>query len=315
MGNKKVRVWTKHKSMRNKKKILLLMGGISPEREISIQSGNQCKRAILNLGYDLEVLDPDYDIVTKLVTLEFDIVFNCLHGSWGENGKIQSILEFLNLNYTHSGVMASSRAMNKVISKEFFKNNGIPVAKDIDFRNQINNLTFPFIVKPINGGSSLGIKIIKNSNELNSFRKDNDSNDEDFFAEEFVTGMDFTCGVIGQEVTHIAEIQTKSDYFGYKDKYISNNTKHIIPANLKPNVYERMREYALKAHNCLGCRGVSRVDFRYGIDDRGEKLVCLEVNTQPGMTEKSLLPELAEYSGISFDQLVDWIIYDASLKR
>ncbi len=301
--------------MKKKKKILLLMGGISPEREISIQSGNQCKKAILNLGYDLEVLDPNYDIATKLVTLEFDIVFNCLHGSWGENGKIQSILEFLNLNYTHSGVVASSRAMNKVISKEFFKNNSIPVAKDIQFRNQDVNLHFPFIIKPINGGSSLDIKIISNQNELDRFRKDNQPNDENFFAEEFVNGLDFTCGVIGQEVTHIAEIQTKSDYFGYEDKYLSDNTKHIIPANLKPNIYEKMREYALKAHNCLGCRGVSRVDFRYGIEDQEEKLVCLEVNTQPGMTEKSLLPELAEYSGISFDQLVDWIICDASSKR
>ena len=301
--------------MKNKRKILLLMGGISPEREISIQSGNQCKKAILNLGYDLEVLDPDYDIATKLVTSEFDIVFNCLHGSWGENGKIQSIFEFLNLNYTHSGVMASSRAMNKLISKEFFKNNGIPVANDIKFRNQDKNLHFPFIIKPINGGSSLDIKIISNQNELDNFRKDNHSNEDNFFAEEFVNGMDFTCGVIGQEVTHIAEIQTKSDYFCYEDKYLSDNTKHIIPANLKPNIYEKMREYAIKAHNCLGCRGVSRVDFRYGIEDQEEKLVCLEVNTQPGMTEKSLLPELAEYSGISFDQLVDWIICDASSKR
>ena len=301
--------------MKKKKKILLLMGGISPEREISIQSGNQCKKAILNLGYDLEVLDPDYDIATKLVTLEFDIVFNCLHGSWGENGKIQAIMEFLNLNYTHSGVVASSRAMNKVISKDFFKNNDIPVAKDIQFRNQDVNLHFPFIIKPINGGSSLDIKIISNQNELDKFRKDNHPNDENFFAEEFVNGLDFTCGVIGQEVTHIAEIQTKSNYFGYEDKYLSDNTKHILPANLKPNIYEKMREYALKAHNCLGCRGVSRVDFRYGIDDQDEKLVCLEVNTQPGMTEKSLLPELAEYSGMSFDQLVDWIICDASSKR
>ena len=294
--------------------ILILMGGISPEREISLESGKVCLQAIKDLGYTVQTLDPDYNIITSLTELDFDIIFNCLHGSWGENGYIQSIFEFLKIKYTHSGILASENAMNKLKSKEIFKHRKIPVAKSYLLNNTHDNIEFPIVIKPINGGSSVDIYLIKSKNQLNEFIEKNYESLSLFFAEDFVDGVDYTCGVIGGKATHVAEIVTSGQLFDYDEKYSSNSARHIIPAKLKPNIYEKMREYSLAAHECLGCRGVTRVDFRYS-PSRDEKLVCLEVNTQPGMTKKSLLPELAEYSGISFHELVEWIICDASYNR
>ncbi len=294
-----------------KQNILLLMGGISPEREVSLESGKVCLQAIEDLGYKVQTLDPDYNIITSLTELNFDIIFNCLHGSWGENGYIQSIFEFLNLKYTHSGIHASANAMNKLKSKEMFRHRKIPVARSYSLDETDGKIQFPIIIKPINGGSSVDIYLIKSQNQLDEFFEKNQSSLSSFFAEDFVDGVDFTCGVIGGNTTHVAEIVTSGPLFDYNEKYSSNSAKHIIPANLKPNIYEKMREYALEAHDCLGCRGVTRVDFRYAASGNG-KLICLEVNTQPGMTKKSLLPELAKYSGISFNELVEWIISDAS---
>ncbi len=290
------------------------MGGVSPEREISIQSGKVCQKAIEELGYRVQTLDPDYNIITSLTELNFDIVFNCLHGSWGENGYIQSIFEFLNIKYTHSGILASANAMNKLKSKEIFKHQKIPVAKSYLLENSNDKIEFPIVIKPINGGSSVDIYLINSKNELDEFIEKNHESLSTFFAEDFVDGADYTCGVIGGKATQIAEIVTSGQLFDYDEKYSSNSAAHIIPATLKPNIYEQMREYSLAAHDCLGCRGVTRVDFRYS-SSKEEKLVCLEVNTQPGMTKKSLLPELAECSGISFHELVEWIIRDASCNR
>jgi len=290
------------------------MGGISPEREVSLESGKVCLRAIKDLGHRVQTLDPDYNIINSLTELDFDIIFNCLHGSWGENGYIQSIFEFLNIKYTHSGINASANAMNKIKSKEIFRLKNIPVAKSYLFDGSHDRIEFPIIIKPITGGSSVDIYLIKSQDQLNQFINKNKRTLNSFFAEDFIDGVDFTCGVIGDETTHIAEIVTSGQLFDYNAKYGTNSAKHIIPANLKPNIYNKMREYALEAHNCLGCRGVTRVDFRYGACG-DEKLICLEVNTQPGMTRKSLLPELASYSGISFNQLVEWIISDASCNR
>lgn len=297
-----------------KQNILLLMGGVSPEREISLESGKVCLQAIKDLGYRVQTLDPDYNIITNLTELNFDIIFNCLHGSWGENGYIQSIFEFLNIKYTHSGILASANAMNKLKSKEIFKHRQIPVARSYLLENSFDKIEFPIVIKPINGGSSVDIYLINSKNQLDEFIEKNRESLSSFFAEDFVDGADYTCGVIGGKATQIAEIVTSGKLFDYNEKYSSNSAAHIIPANLKPNIYERMREYSLAAHDCLGCRGVTRVDFRYS-SSRDEKLVCLEVNTQPGMTKKSLLPELAEYSGISFHELVEWIIRDASCNR
>ena len=265
-----------------KQNILLLMGGVSPEREISLESGKVCLQAIKDLGYRVETLDPDYNIITSLTELDFDIIFNCLHGSWGENGYIQSIFEFLNIKYTHSGILASANAMNKLKSKEIFKYRKIPVARSYLLENSLDKIEFPIVIKPINGGSSVDIYLINSKNQMDEFIEKNNESLSSYFAEDFVDG--------------------------------TNSAAHIIPANLKPNIYEKMREYSLAAHDCLGCRGVTRVDFRYS-SLRDEKLVCLEVNTQPGMTKKSLLPELAECSGISFQELIEWIICDASCNR
>ncbi len=297
-----------------KPNILLLMGGVSPEREVSLESGKVCLKAIRDLGYDVQTLDPDYNIIASLTELDFDIVFNCLHGSWGENGYIQSIFEFLKIKYTHSGIKASANAMNKVKSKELFKTKNIPVARSYSLDGKLGKIRFPIIVKPINGGSSVDIYLIESEIQLNQFIEENREPLNNFFAEDFIDGTDYTCGVIGGEATQIAEIVTSGQLFDYNEKYSAKSAKHIIPANLKPNIYEKMREYALEAHNCLGCSGVTRVDFRYSMSAE-EKLICLEVNTQPGMTEKSLLPELANYSGISFNDLVEWIICDASCNR
>ncbi|MEC7671390.1 MAG: D-alanine--D-alanine ligase [Pseudomonadota bacterium] len=297
-----------------KQNILLLMGGVSPEREISLESGKVCLQAIKDLGYRVETLDPDYNIITSLTELDFDIIFNCLHGSWGENGYIQSIFEFLNIKYTHSGILASANAMNKLKSKEIFKDRKIPVARSYSLENSLDKIEFPIVIKPINGGSSVDIYLINSKNQMDEFIEKNNESLSSYFAEDFVDGTDYTCGVIGGKATQIAEIVTSGQLFDYNEKYSSNSAAHIIPANLKPNIYERMREYSLAAHDCLGCRGVTRVDFRYS-SSRDEKLVCLEVNTQPGMTKKSLLPELAECSGISFHELIEWIICDASCNR
>ena len=290
------------------------MGGVSPEREISLESGKVCLQAIKDLGYRVETLDPDYNIITSLTELDFDIIFNCLHGSWGENGYIQSIFEFLNIKYTHSGILASANAMNKLKSKEIFKDRKIPVARSYLLENSLDKIEFPIVIKPINGGSSVDIYLINSKNQMDEFIEKNNESLSSYFAEDFVDGTDYTCGVIGGKATQIAEIVTSGQLFDYNEKYSSNSATHIIPANLKPNIYEKMREYSLAAHDCLGCRGVTRVDFRYS-SLRDEKLVCLEVNTQPGMTKKSLLPELAECSGISFHELIEWIICDASCNR
>ena len=300
--------------MSKKKRILVVLGGVSKEREISLESGKVCLQAIKDLGYRVQTLDPDYNIITSLTELNFDIIFNCLHGSWGENGYIQSIFEFLNIKYTHSGILASANAMNKLKSKEIFKHRQIPVARSYLLENSFDKIEFPIVIKPINGGSSVDIYLINSKNQLDEFIEKNRESLSSFVAEDFVDGADYTCGVIGGKATQIAEIVTSGQLFDYNEKYSSNSAAHIIPANLKPNIYERMREYSLAAHDCLGCRGVTRVDFRYS-SSRDEKLVCLEVNTQPGMTKKSLLPELAEYSGISFHELVEWIIRDASCNR
>ena len=251
-----------------KQNILLLMGGVSPEREISLESGKVCLQAIKDLGYRVETLDPDYNIITSLTELDFDIIFNCLHGSWGENGYIQSIFEFLNIKYTHSGILASANAMNKLKSKEIFKDRKIPVARSYLLENSLDKIEFPIVIKPINGGSSVDIYLINSKNQMDEFIEKNNESLSSYFAEDFVDGTDYTCGVIGGKATQIAEIVTSGQLFDYNEKYSSNSAAHIIPANLKPNIYEKMREYSLAAHDCLGCRGVTRVDFRYSSSKR-----------------------------------------------
>ena len=298
-----------------KERVLLLMGGSSPEREVSMDSGNECFSALKTIGYDVIKLDPGPSIINDILEINPDIVFNSLHGTWGEDGHIQSILEHLRIKYTHSGVISSAKAMNKIISKQIFMDNDIPVAKSYDLNNLNNiNIDFPIIIKPINGGSSIGIQFIKSEKQLLNYVNDYKSSLNNFFAEDFIHGSDYTCGVIGRNTTEIAEIKTNNIIFDYKSKYQSNLTEHIIPANLKPNIYEKMKYYALKAHDSLNCRSVSRVDFRYSTESEDE-LICLEVNTQPGMTKKSLLPELASNIGIPFTELVSWIIRDASIDR
>ena len=298
-----------------KEKVLLLMGGSSPEREVSMDSGNECFSALKTIGYDVIKLDPGPSIINDILEINPDIVFNSLHGIWGEDGHIQSILEHLRIKYTHSGVISSAKAMNKIISKQIFMDNDIPVAKSYDLNNLNNiNIDFPIIIKPINGGSSIGIQFIKSEKQLLNYVNDYKSSLNNFFAEDFIHGSDYTCGVIGRNTTEIAEIKTNNIIFDYKSKYQSNLTEHIIPANLKPNIYEKMKYYALKAHDSLNCRSVSRVDFRYSTESEDE-LICLEVNTQPGMTKKSLLPELASNMGIPFTKLVSWITRDASIDR
>ena len=298
-----------------KERVLLLMGGSSPEREVSMDSGNECFSALKTIGYDVIKLDPGPSIINDILEINPDIVFNSLHGTWGEDGHIQSILEHLRIKYTHSGVISSAKAMNKIISKQIFMDNDIPVAKSYDLNNLNNiNIDFPIIIKPINGGSSIGIQFIKSEKQLLNYVNDYKSSLNNFFAEDFIHGSDYTCGVIGRNTTEIAEIKTNNIIFDYESKYQSNLTEHIIPANLKPNIYEKMKYYALKAHDSLNCRSVSRVDFRYSTESEDE-LICLEVNTQPGMTKKSLLPELASNMGIPFTELVSWIIRDASIDR
>tara|TARA_Y100000590_G_scaffold466527_1_gene642266 strand:+ start:813 stop:1733 length:921 start_codon:yes stop_codon:yes gene_type:complete len=298
------------------RKVAVLMGGMSSEREISILSGRECGKSLREIGFDVIEIDPSYDIVNDLKKYDPEIVFNALHGSWGEDGNVQSILEYLGIKYTHSGVLSSALAMNKIISKKIFAEHEIPIAKTFNLlKPDLSKINFPIIIKPVNGGSSIGLEIIEDKYMLLDYIKNNKKQIMNVFAEEYVEGIDLSCAIMGDQVLDVAEIVMDGRLFDYNAKYISKNTKHLIPANIKPNVYEDLKEYALRAHKCLNCKGVTRVDFRYMNSLQHERLVCLEINTQPGMTKKSILPDIASYTGIKFDELIKWITQDASINR
>ena len=304
------------------KHVAVLMGGWSAEREVSLRSGKACAEALTRLGYRVTRIDVGRDIATVLATVKPDVALNVLHGRPGEDGTLQGMLEILGLPYSHSGVLASALAMQKDVAKELFRVAGVPVAEGLvatRFEAAKQHLMArPYVIKPIAEGSSVGVFLVKEDQDhppQELYREDWAYGDR-VILEKFIPGKELTCAVMGERALGVIEIVPTVRFYDYEAKYAPGGSKHLLPAPVSSFVYQEARRLALGAHRALGCRGVSRADFRY--DDRIEGaggLVCLEVNTQPGMTETSLVPELAAHAGISFDELVRWMVEDASLNR
>lgn len=304
------------------KHVAVLMGGWSAEREVSLRSGKACAEALTRRGYRVTRIDVGRDIATVLTTVKPDVALNVLHGRPGEDGTLQGILEILAVPYTHSGVMASAVAMQKDVAKVLFRAAAVPVPEGLVVPRleaaKSHLLPPPYVIKPIAEGSSVGVFIVREDHahppqELN---REDWPYGERVIVEKYIPGKELTCAVIGAEALGVIEIVPTVRFYDYEAKYAPGGSKHLLPAPISPFVYQEVRRLALAAHRALGCRGVSRADFRY--DDRVEAtggLVCLEVNTQPGMTETSLVPELAAHAGIAFDELVQWMVEDASLNR
>lgn len=303
--------------------VAVLMGGWSAEREVSLNSGAACANALEAAGYRVTRIDVDRDIATRLAALKPDACFNALHGKGGEDGCIQGILETLQIPYTHSGVLASALAMDKARAKVAFKAAGVPVAEGIVASpaeaSRAHLMPPPYVVKPVTEGSSVGVFIVREDQahppqELTR----PDWAYGSVMVERYIGGRELTCAVLGNKSLGIIEIVPAEGlgFYDYEAKYVKGGSRHILPAKISPEIYEFIQKLTLDAHNALGCRGVSRADFR--LDDRPEgtgELVCLEVNTQPGMTATSLVPELAAHSGLPFGELVQWIVEDASCDR
>ena len=305
------------------KHVAVLLGGLSAEREVSLRSGEACAKALDAQGYDVTRIDVDRDLGTVLAALRPDVVLNALHGRFGEDGIVQGILEMLRIPYTHSGVLASSLAMQKDRAKDVMKAAGIPVAAGVTLSRfeaaRRHALPPPYVVKPVSEGSSVGVLIVDadQAHPPQALTSADWVHGDTVLVEHFVAGRELTCAVIGEKALDVIEIQAADGgWYDYHAKYAKGGSIHVLPAKLKGNIYQYVQDLTLRAHQALGCRGVSRADFRY--DDRpggtGD-LVVLEVNTQPGMTETSLVPELAAHVGLTFGELVRWMVDDASCDR
>ena len=298
-------------------KVMLLYGGVSAEREISIITSKEISRALVRLGYEVIEIDADLDLSNHISEHKPDVIFNGLHGTWGEDGEVQKILELNNVPYTHSGIKASQLAMDKHKSAELFiKNNfNYPVTNLVNI-NCISEHTFPeypFVIKPRNEGSSVGVGIIRNQEEKKRYLIDNAERNE-VLVQEFIDGQEINVAVIGNEKTGSIEIDPKNEFYDYESKYFDNGkTKHIIPPSINKNQLEEVEDLALKAHKILGCKGISRTEFI--LEKKSNQFYILELNTQPGMTPTSLVPEIAKYKGTEFDKLINWILEDAGTNR
>lgn len=304
------------------KHVAVLMGGWSAERDVSLRSGRACADAAERAGYRVTRVDVGRDIATVLGTLRPEVALNVLHGRPGEDGTLQGILEILGIPYTHSGVMASALAMQKDVAKVVMKADGVPVPEGRVVSRQEaareHPLPRPYVLKPIAEGSSVGVFIVteQHAHPPQELTREDWAFGDRLLCERYIPGKELTCAVMGDRPLDVIEIVAATKFYDYEAKYAPGGSRHLLPAPISPFVYQEVRRLALKAHHALGCRGVTRADFRY--DDQAvgtEGLVCLEVNTQPGMTETSLVPELAAYAGVTFDELVRWMVEDASLNR
>jgi D-alanine-D-alanine ligase len=299
------------------------MGGWSAEREVSLNSGKPCADALERTGrYRVSRVDVDREIAATLRALKPDCALNLLHGRPGEDGTLQGLLEVMGIPYSHSGVMASSVAMQKDISKTILKAAGIPVPGGqvvgrIDAAKE-HLLPPPYVIKPVAEGSSVGVFIVREdqAHPPQELTRSDWSFGDTVLVEPYIPGKELTCAVMGDRALGVIEIVAATKFYDYEAKYAPGGSKHLLPAPVSPEVYQACQRIALAAHQALGCRGISRADFRYDDSKPGlEGLACLEVNTQPGMTETSLVPELAAHAGISFEELVSWMVEDASLDR
>jgi len=292
------------------------MGGLSAEREVSLVSGRECAKALREAGYQVVEVDAGRDLAARLADLRPDVVFNALHGRWGEDGSVQGLLEWLALPYTHSGVLASALAMDKSRSKATYRAAGLPVVASVlalaaEVRAR-HVLPPPYVVKPNNEGSSVGIHIVLEA--ANAPPQLGADAPERVMVESYAPGRELTCSVMGERALCVTDILTDG-WYDYDAKYRPGGSRHVCPAVLPDQITEACRDYALRAHQALGCHGLSRTDFRWD-ESRGlAGLILLETNTQPGMTPTSLSPEQAACCGISFRELCRWLVEDASCNR
>ena len=304
--------------------VAVLMGGWSAEREVSLSSGEACAAALGRAGFKVVPIDVKRErIVSILQDLRPDVAFNALHGKWGEDGCCSAVLETLQIPYTHSGVLASSLAMHKEKSKALFREAGIPVADsklvELDVVASQHPMSFPYVVKPVAEGSSVGVYIITSSanGPASLVLEQRDIFGTHAMVERFIPGRELTCAVIGDVAMGVIDIVSQSSsFYDYSAKYVPGGSRHILPAEIPNDIYRKCQHYAILAHQALGCRGVSRADFRYNDTPGGDnELALLEINTQPGMTGTSLVPELSAHAGHSFEDLVTWMVNDASVDR
>ncbi|MDA8050918.1 MAG: D-alanine--D-alanine ligase [Rhodospirillales bacterium] len=303
------------------KRVAVLQGGISTEREVSVASGREVVAALRESGFDVLPITVGKDLAALIATLTPppDVVFNALHGRFGEDGVIQGVLDWLGIPYTHSGVRASALAIDKVAAKAAFTAAGLPVAKHVlvavESLGRIDPLPRPFVVKPPDQGSSVGVAIVRPGDNRSGRIAEGWDYGPLALVEEFIPGRELTVGVMAGEPLAVTEIRPTDGFYDYEAKYVSGGSRHLIPAPLHPAAYAEAMQIAAAAHAVLGCRGASRADFRYD-DTAGEpgRLVLLEINTQPGLTRTSLLPEQAAYRGMSFPALCTWMVENASCR-
>jgi D-alanine-D-alanine ligase len=304
--------------------VAVLMGGLSAERQVSLDSGTGCAQALEEAGYQVTRVDVGRDLAVRLSELKPDACFNALHGRWGEDGCVQGLLELMGIPYTHSGVLASAIAMHKERAKEVMRAAGIPLADGRVVQRseaaKAHVLPRPYVLKPVSEGSSVGVFIVP-EDHTHPPQELNDPGwafGEALLAERYIPGRELTCAVMGDRVLGVTEIVPTETlrFYNYEAKYAQGGSRHLLPAPLSSNVYELVQKLTLTAHKALGCRGVSRADFRYDDTQGGTgEVVCLEVNTQPGMTVTSLVPELAAHAGLTFPELVSWMVEEASCNR
>jgi D-alanine-D-alanine ligase len=303
-----------------KKKILIISGGISKERVVSLDTGKQVAKELNKNGYIVKITEPDFKLLDVIKSFKPNTIFNALHGQFGEDGYIQTILETTKIPYTHSGVISSAIAMDKELSKKIFIKNNILTPKYIlySFNQSKQNLIkliekklrFPVVIKPINEGSSVNVFICNKANIIQNLKLLKDY--KKIIIEEFIPGREIQAAIIGSKKLGAIELKPRRKFYDYEAKYNSSaKTKHIIPVDLSKNDYNKIMNLALRAHKLISCRGVTRSDFKYF----NGKFYLLEINTQPGMTSLSLVPEIAAYYGINFIQLIEMILNDASTKK
>lgn len=299
------------------KKVLVLKGGFSAEREVSLVSGAGVSSALKNCGY--EVVEHDlvssYDFIDTIKNEKPDVVFNALHGNWGEDGSIQALLDLLQIPYTHSGMQASLLGMNKHLTKQICLENGIKTAHYEkttfkEFKEKGTSLSYPYVVKPQNDGSSVGVFIVKNDEDKNHVFYEDDN--RELLVEQFIEGKEITVSVLEDKSLAVTELKPNTDFYDYAAKYTNGATTHILPADIPEKAYQTAMENALKIHKLLKCNTVSRSDFRYNTKDG---VVFLEINTNPGMTPLSLVPEQAKYVGISYEELCKKLVENATCRK
>ena len=303
-------------SSRATPKVAVLMGGPSAEREVSLSSGRECATALRGEGFEVVEVDAGRDLPAQLAEIQPDVVFNALHGRWGEDGCVQGMLEWLGIPYTHSGVLASSLAMDKERTKQVYRAAGLPVAEsrlarksEVEARHVIAP---PYVVKPYNEGSSVGVYIVQDA--ANAPPRLSEDMPEVLMVEQYVPGRELTTTVMGDRALTVTDIVVEG-WYDYHAKYAEGGSYHIVPADIPTEIFDACLDYAKRAHEALGCRGVSRTDFRWDETKGLDGLILLETNTQPGMTPTSLSPEQAEKAGISFGDLCRWMVEDASCNR